>query len=253
MNKQKAVVLASCVLLSAVTATTIFAASASKDWSYDTNSSIGPAHWGDRYADCKSGGFQSPINMSKADLTGQTQAPISLWAQAVTGKFSGNDHTVLLSSAGQFLTMGKTSYSLVQMHFHAPSESQLNNQRYPLEAHFVMQDSHGRLLVLAIFIKSGKENLALGHLLQKNSSYEMSLSKSEVVGLFPENLGYYTFEGSLTTPPCDRGVTWVVLNHVITASPKQLAQFLKDDHDNSRPAQAINNRSILAGVATVKS
>lgn len=43
--------------------------------------------------------------------------------------------------------------------------------------------------------------------------------------LLPETGAYYTYLGSLTTPPCNECVIWIVLKDPIEASPEQLQSF----------------------------
>ena len=63
--------------------------------------------------------------------------------------------------------------------------------------------------------------------------------------LLPSDLGYFTFSGSLTTPPCSEDVTWFVLKTTGSLSPGQLAAFAKLYPNNARPIQPTNGREIL--------
>ncbi len=62
--------------------------------------------------------------------------------------------------------------------------------------------------------------------------------------LFPDNKSYYNYSGSLTTPPCSEVVNWYVLKNTITASATQITEFQAILHDNYRPVQDINGRTI---------
>jgi carbonic anhydrase len=63
--------------------------------------------------------------------------------------------------------------------------------------------------------------------------------------LLPRQHGYYTYSGSLTTPPCTEGVTWYILKSTSTLSDEQLATIMKlYPHDN-RPTQKLNHREVL--------
>lgn len=73
--------------------------------------------------------------------------------------------------------------------------------------------------------------------------------------LLPENLGYYMYSGSLTTPPCTEGVRWFVLTTPMPVSSFALQQMhhlvgLFPGHDgfanNNRPVVALHGRTILA-------
>jgi carbonic anhydrase len=66
-----------------------------------------------------------------------------------------------------------------------------------------------------------------------------------VKDLLPADFGYYTFSGSLTTPPCTEGVTWYVLKTPSSLSPQQLVSFAKLYPANNRPIQPTYQREIL--------
>jgi len=66
-----------------------------------------------------------------------------------------------------------------------------------------------------------------------------------VSDLLPADRGYFTFAGSLTTPPCSEGVTWYVLKTQSSLSVEQLATFAKIYPSNARPIQPSGNREIL--------
>merc|ERR1712080_380968 len=69
-----------------------------------------------------------------------------------------------------------------------------------------------------------------------------------MIGLFPDDAStrFYTYPGSLTTPPCYESVTWFVADTYQTISTEQLADIhrLHASSNNNRPIQPSNNRMI---------
>ena len=61
-------------------------------------------------------------------------------------------------------------------------------------------------------------------------------------GLLPKSLGYWTYEGSLTTPPCSEIVDWMVAREPIEVAPSDIEKFTKLYKMNARPALAANRR-----------
>ncbi|XP_061654065.1 carbonic anhydrase isoform X3 [Phyllopteryx taeniolatus] len=75
--------------------------------------------------------------------------------------------------------------------------------------------------------------------------------------LLPGSLDYWTYDGSLTTPPLLESVTWIVLKAPISVSPAQMAMFRslrfsgKGEAecrmaDNYRPPQPLKGRQVRA-------
>ena len=55
---------------------------------------------------------------------------------------------------------------------------------------------------------------------------------------------FYRYEGSLTTPPCSEGVQWVVMADKLQLSADQIAELASHLHDNNRPVQPLNDRTL---------
>ncbi len=64
--------------------------------------------------------------------------------------------------------------------------------------------------------------------------------------LLPADKGYYTFRGSLTTPPCSEDVTWFVLKQPVEISKPEQAAFATKYAHNARPVQPLNGRAVQA-------
>ena len=62
--------------------------------------------------------------------------------------------------------------------------------------------------------------------------------------LLPRERGYYTYMGSLTTPPCSEGVLWMVMKQPVTISDEQIGIFARLYPMNARPVQAASGRLI---------
>jgi carbonic anhydrase len=65
--------------------------------------------------------------------------------------------------------------------------------------------------------------------------------------VLPERKQYFTYMGSLTTPPCSEGVLWMVMKQPAQMSREQIAIFSKMYPMNARPIQSAQGRMIKDG------
>ena len=220
------------------------------EWTY--KGAEGPSDWGKidpAFATCSIGRTQSPIDIKdarKSDLP-----PLKFDYKAVPLNIIDNGHTIQVNYApGSTLTVGDKAYVLKQFHFHHPSEEHINGQRFDMVAHLVHADADGHLAVVAVLLKKGPSNPFLNTVWtnipkEKEKAVDVSGVSLNVNDLLPADHGYFTFAGSLTTPPCSEGVTWYVLKNQSSLSSEQLEAFAKIYPLNARPIQASNNREIL--------
>ena len=79
----------------------------------------------------------------------------------------------------------------------------------------------------------------------KNQETPVSISIN-IADIIPQNTNYYTYTGSLTTPPCTQGVQWIIFKEPMNISTQQVNIFEKIfPHGNARPLQLLHNRIIL--------
>jgi len=69
-------------------------------------------------------------------------------------------------------------------------------------------------------------------------------STMDLNDLLPTDRRYYTYMGSLTTPPCSEGVLWMVMQQPVTISNEQIAVFSRLYPMNARPIQSASGRLI---------
>ncbi|XP_039948519.1 carbonic anhydrase 2-like [Bactrocera tryoni] len=172
-------------------------------------------------------------------------------------------------------------YEAVEVHFHwgSPltkgSEHQLNGKRYDVEMHVVHKNSkystveearefEDGLSVIGAFFKVEKTiaNIffpgpstvfnTVPFVLRYNST--ASTRQLITLGSLLANVNrdnFYTYQGSLTTPPCSEAVTWIVYPDVIPISVFNLKNFwfVRDEQgrkllNNYRPLQPIGDRKV---------
>jgi carbonic anhydrase len=221
-------------------------------WSY-AGKDDGPQNWGQldpAYATCASGHAQSPIDIKGAKLAELPSLKFDYSSVALN--IINNGHTIQVNyPPGSTLTVGGKTYTLKQFHFHHPSEEEINGRGFDLVAHLVHDDGSGHLAVVAVLFKRGAANPLLD-VVWKNIPTQMEKAldvlsvRLNANDLLPADKGYYTFNGSLTTPPCSEGVTWYVLKNSLTVSTDQVAAFAKLYPHNARPIQPLFGREILA-------
>jgi carbonic anhydrase len=246
-----ATILAALVFVLSMASSQEHQAGAGHDWSY--SGATGPEHWGDlgsQNAACKLGREQSPIDIRDTE-EGKAQ-PVDFNYQPSPLNIINNGHTIQINYApGSKISVDGKEYEVVQFRFHHPSEEKVQGKVYDMVTHIVHKDSEGHLAVVAVLMQSGKENPFLRSLwthLPSTPGKEQSVGdvSINVADLLPATTGYYTFEGSLTTPPCSEGVRWFVLKSPVEVSPAQLAAFAKLYPHNARPIQPTNGRRIEA-------
>jgi carbonic anhydrase len=212
----------------------------------------GPAHWGkldSSYGVCSLGHAQSPINIAHAKPADLPTLKMNYKATPLN--IIDNGHTILVNyTPGSTLTVGDKTYTLKQFHFHHPSEEHVNGKGFPLVAHLVHADADGHLAVVAVLFEQGKANPLIDALWKKIPSekekpQDIPSVSIQAQDLLPAELSYFTYAGSLTTPPCSEGVTWYVLKSHATVSAGQVAAFSKIYRMDARPIQSTNGREIL--------
>lgn len=229
-----------------------------------TNSAIAGPHWGyegdeipanwaklsPEYQMCDLGKNQSPVNISGTIHAEANKLEINY--DSITGNILNNGHTVQINdkNSNDHLIIDGEKFNLVQFHFHAPSENQINGKSYPMEAHFVHQNAEGELLVLAVMLDEGEENPIvekLLSLLNEKQNIATEINNLDIHALLPKVNDYYRFSGSLTTPPCSEGVIWIVLKNPVTLSKNEITKFeTAFKHHNNRPTQPLHGRLIIA-------
>lgn len=226
-----------------------FAAEHAPHWSYEGDT--GPKSWGDLDAAnkvCSAGSQQSPIDINGAIKSDLYDLDIKWGDSADT--IVNNGHTIQLNFAeGSTLTRGDAKYKLVQLHFHRPSEHLINGKNFPMEAHFVHRAEDGSLAVLGVLIAGEGSNEAFSKIIASMPAEEGPAVKADASinpkALLPAKLGYYRYEGSLTTPPCSEIVDWLVLADYVTVSTDDILAFAKLYPNNARPPQSDNRRFVL--------
>jgi carbonic anhydrase len=239
------------VLLAAVTfAGSVPARPARADhWGYAGKE--GPGAWGKQAPTCSTGKAQSPINIAtkgKAAAHVEALPRLEFGWKKTQGTAVNNGHTVEVQvEPGSTLTVGDTRYELVGFHFHTPSEHEIDGKRAPMEVHFVHRTADGKLGVVGLMITHGKQaNPALAPVLGKlpaNAGEKVPV-EVDLPALVPDNLSYFTYQGSLTTPPCSEGVHWMMLETPLPGTPEQIASFHSLFGANARPLQPLNERDV---------
>jgi carbonic anhydrase len=226
-------------------------------WNYEDK---GPATWGTvspEFAACGEGKRQSPIdiaNVKSASSVGikTDYKPASLRVVHTShmSDVVNTGHTIQVNFVnGDTLTIGQDVYILQQFHFHDPSEHTVNGKHFPMEIHFVHTSAAKKLAVVSVLVEQGKANKAFEPIwlhLPKQKGLEAHLENVaiDVNKLLPRRKAAYRYEGSLTTPPCTEGVTWIVMKQRVQLSAEQIEAFRSILDGNNRPVQQLNERVV---------
>lgn len=217
-------------------------------WGYDGGAN--PEAWGrlkPEFAKCSTGTRQSPIDIQggiRVDLE-----PVQFDYKPTAFRVLDNGHTVQVNvGPGNWIEVNGRRFELVQFHFHRPSEERIEGKQFDMVVHLVHKDLDGRLAVVAVLLERGS-----AHGVVQSVWNNLPLEKGEeqaargllnVADLLPAERSYFTYMGSLTTPPCSEGVLWMVMKTPMPISDMQIGIFAHLYPMNARPVQAAAGRLI---------
>ncbi len=217
-------------------------------WGY--GGAANPTEWGklsSEFSTCELGVEQSPIDLQGA-VKGSS-APTTFNYRSSPLVVVNNGHTIQVNYApGSDILIDNEKYALLQFHFHTPSEHQIAGKAAAMELHLVHRNATGKLAVVGVMIDEGKEQLLIDRVwdaiqtVGKTNTVENTMINA--VNLLPINKSYYSYAGSLTTPPCSERVQWHVLKTPIYLSAQQIQTFEKLYQVDARPIQPIGDRKI---------
>ena len=217
-------------------------------WSYQGE--LGPKAWGGIKPDflkCANGTRQSPIDI-RAGIAVDLE-PIQFDYRASNFRVVDNGHTVQVNlDAGNAIVAAGRRWELVQFHFHRPGEERIDGKSFEMSLHLVHKDAEGRLAVVALLLERGTAQPVVQTVwnnlpLEKNDEVS-TRSVLDLNHLLPPDRGYYTYMGSLTTPPCSEGVLWMVMREPVPVSNAQIDIFARLYPMNARPLQQASGRMI---------
>jgi carbonic anhydrase len=212
----------------------------------------GPGFWSEINPECGSPARQSPIDIDRF-VTDRGLGPLNVTTKEATFRLSNTGYTVNATptaESGELTITGKP-FALAQFHFHTLSEHTVKGKRGVMELHAVFQNSPQNLAVIGLLYTIGQANPFLQRLLDaglppKTSSEPVTVRGVDVKAAFTSLASYYTYAGSLTTPPCSETVTWFVLKQWGEMSEEQYEAFRRILGNDFRPIQKTAGRRISA-------
>lgn len=172
------------------------------------------------------------------------------WANNFSIPVCGENNIGCLDGSSDSASVKYYTPSIVNMHFHANSEHTRAGTYYGAEAHLVTAielDGKQRLVVFGTWmdIEGNRTNAFFEQLRpyidQANGMACNAVPDNvtfDITTFLPANKTYYAYKGSLTTPPCTEGVTWIVFNNPVSMSVPQLKVLYKS---NAYTLQPCNN------------
>ncbi|KAF7309319.1 Carbonic anhydrase [Mycena indigotica] len=185
----------------------------------------GPLNWAGldpANSACRSSKVQSPIVLD--DSVGKAKSKPKIEIETLEETEFENLGTTLEVVIGE--GKGKTTvegkeFDLKQFHLHTPSEHRINDEYFPLEMHMVHQAKDASIAVIAIPFQLTEDGSTTELLTAATANLKdvgkpgtaTKTGKLDFAALIKavEDGPLFQYTGSLTTPPCAEGLTFLVL------------------------------------------
>ena len=211
------------------------------------------------YELCQTGTQQAPIPLRLDQGLSSQHTPYFDYPDAVDGVFQNWGYGpafTLDHPQGEYTGLPQlrfeedgenvTSY-LASWHIHAPADHSVQEDRSKAELHYVHADADGNYrAVIAIRVDPGNADSPFFEQLPQMISFnntnaetptQMNLNLAlEEVGRFNE---FWTYRGSLTSPPCTEGVRWFVARQILFVSDREMQDILRVSTYSARAEQEV--------------
>jgi carbonic anhydrase len=208
-----------------------------------------------KYRLCQVGTQQSPIALSLSNGLALNHVPsFNNYLGNITGNFYnwGYGPAFTLAHNGDwtshpgFTYDNKTVY-LKGWHIHAPADHSVGGDRSKAELHLVHVDASGHeAAVMAIRLDPGNFDspffTQLPEMIDFNNMDIIEpiaidhTSALQAVQFFSE---FWTYQGSLTSPPCTEGIRWFVARQIMFTGVKQMQDILGASTYSARAEQEV--------------
>lgn len=197
---------------------------------------------------CTQGRRQSPIDIGATRR--RALPPLAFDYRAEPLVIVHDGHTVRVRCRASMLGIGGEPHRLQQFHFHLPGGDTIGGETFPLGVHFPHKSRSGQLVTLVLLFREGTAHPALADLLPRmpagpGPERKHADVRTSPAAWLPDTLGYYRYDGSLTSSPCTEGVAWLVLKAVQQVSAGQLAALRRLIPPNARAVQPRHGREVL--------
>jgi len=216
-------------------------------WSYSGLG--GPERWGDIAPEnrlCKEGIRQSPIDIRdglEVDLE-----PVRF--EYYPGLFSITDtgRGLEVATGGDWVSLLDKDYYLERLTFQYPAEERINGRLFIMGIHLEHRAADGERFNIALLLERGAANPVIqtfwDYLPLEKGKTVLPDAEIDLNALLPQERGYHTYMGSMTRPPCEEGVIWVVLQTPVSVSAEQEAILARLYPVLARPIQPLYGRRI---------
>ncbi|KIW98395.1 uncharacterized protein Z519_00055 [Cladophialophora bantiana CBS 173.52] len=206
---------------------------------------------------CQSGTHQSPINIVEKELSQHHKPTFEGYAKDITipGNFFNWEfapawtphHPEGVVTALPSMKFDDQEVYMIGWHIHAPSEHLIAGKRSRAEIHLVhVTEEEHEAAVIGIRVAVGDRESAffkqLGPMIHYNDTAQleglpvnMRLAIDEVGGVEE----FWTYKGSLTTPPCSEGLRWFLPKQELIVSEQQMVEILAASRFSHRVEQQV--------------
>jgi carbonic anhydrase len=220
------------------------AAQTTANWSYEgKNGQLAWSKLDPSWGACAKGHEQSPIDIRGAKLD-KTLKPIEFHYMSGPVTLENTGLTIVAHvDRGSYIMVDGVRYDLVSFDFRHPAE---------MSIHLLHKSADGKMVIVAVRVVEdrslGNAILAMlwDHLPKVAHKTETITDLVNPGGLLPADRSYWTYTGSLTTPPCTEGVQWFVFEQELGISRTQLRTFSSMFKMDTREPQDPHGRKILA-------
>jgi len=229
------------------------AAQTTANWSYEgKNGQLAWSKLDPSWGACAKGHEQSPIDIRGAKLD-KTLKPIEFHYMSGPVTLENTGLTIVAHvDRGSYIMVDGVRYDLVSFDFRHPAEEPVKGRYSDMSIHLLHKSADGKMAIVAVRVVEdrslGNAILAMlwDHLPKVAHKTETITDLVNPGGLLPADRSYWTYTGSLTTPPCTEGVQWFVFEQELGISRTQLRTFSSMFKTDTREPQDPHGRKILA-------